>query len=233
MASPGRRKETAFSRRSSHRDPLVDPRDDDSRRGAIDAVARDLLSGTPRPEQGPYNLYGLLEPTTAQDRRERPTRRAPGLLSRVDARGRVAAVRAFQNTLLDVVDGIQIRFAEGRQWVGTVGALGLGGEYRTLVLQRGEAVVAVRLIPANENAGTRRILFVTSGGRVLDSGGDQDLAATDAPTEGVLFHNAGEPLFGIVETSEVRDDRRVHNEVTFLFDAGGASPPAPPSGGGR
>ena len=67
----------------------------------------------------------------------------------------------------------------------------------------------------------------------LDSGGDQDLAATDAPTEGVLFHNAGEPLFGIVETSEVRDDRRVHNEVTFLFDAGGASPPAPPSGGGR
>ena len=73
MASPGRRKETAFSRRSSHRDPLVDPRDDDARRGAIDAVARDLLSGTPRPEQGPYNLYGLLEPTTAQDRRERPT----------------------------------------------------------------------------------------------------------------------------------------------------------------
>ena len=105
--------------------------------------------------------------------RPRPAPRPPPY-----ARGRVAAVRAFQNTMLDVVDGVQIRFAEGRQWIGTVGALGLGGEYRTLVLTPGEAVVAVRLIPANENAGTRRILFVTSGGRVLDSGGDQDLAAT-------------------------------------------------------
>ena len=65
-------------------------------------------------------------------------------------------------------------------------------------------------------------------------------AAPDGKTRFMLLstqrsgtHYVMHELRGIVETSEVRDDRRVHNEVTFLFDAGGASPPAPPSGGGR
>lgn len=141
-------------------------------------------------------------------------------MSRIDARGRVVAVRAFQNTMLQVVDGVQVRFAEGRHWIGTVGALGLGGEYRTLVLKPGEIVVSVRIFSAAGDAGSRRVIFATSCGRVLDSGADEDLAATpiNAPAaEGVLFHNAGEPLYGIIETSEIRDDRKIHHQVSFLF----------------
>jgi len=106
-------------------------------------------------------------------------------------------------------------------WVGTVGTLGIGGEFRTLVLYPGERIVSAALSVADSALSITKVVFATTRGRLLDSGRAADLDA-EAREPSVLAHNGGGALTGFTETTKVEagpeDAPRFVHEISFLFE---------------